>query len=259
VDNIRFLICFLLIPIVFAIPPQVIDVTISSVFLNSGDTKQVMCNASIFDPDGNISIVNATIFDTSANQSSPDDNNNHYTNSSCTFNSSGNMTDVFCGFDMQYYSNPSEWVCNISAYDEISSGSNHTNFTVEELKAMSITPISYHNGFGQSIPLDGFSVQAVMNITNEGNVNFSLALNGTDIQCETGSIGSSNQRFSSTQDFSYYSGVALTHTKTNYTGFYVDRRTDDSTPSLRHLYWLLKIASTGAGGDCTGIISLDAK
>jgi len=257
----RILIYLLLIPAVLAAAPQVTHVvTSSSVHLNAGDTKQVLCNASIYDIDGDISSVNATIFDTnSANQSSPDDNNDHYTNSSCTFNTTGNNTDVVCSFEMQYYSNPSEWICNITAYDSSSAASNHTNLSVHELKAMSVTPISYHNGFGGSISLDGYSSEAKMNITNDGNVNFTIALNGTDIQCDTGSMTSSNQRYSSTQDFTYLSGVSLTHSSTNYTGFYVNQRTDDSAVSLRYIYWLLKVSSTGAGGDCSGIISIDAK
>jgi len=68
--------------------PDIIGITLQNpITLSAGVTTMVSCNISILDYNGfaDIQTVNATIFHTLfSNQSAADDNNTHYTNSSCS-------------------------------------------------------------------------------------------------------------------------------------------------------------------------------
>jgi hypothetical protein len=87
--------------------PEILAITInngSNVILNEGSTQNTLCNVTIRDYNGfaDIDAVNATLYDYfNSTFASPDDNNDHYTNSSCIFlESIDAVTAVYeCGFD----------------------------------------------------------------------------------------------------------------------------------------------------------------
>jgi len=253
---------------VFGAAPVVGPVSASTpINLNAGSTKDVSCNATITDLDGfqNITIANATLFDsTNANPGSPDDNNNHYTNASCTLSGgSGNTTNAVCGFSLQYYANPgTSWECNMTAYDDVNTGSNTTGqtITVEELKALIVTSLSFDNGTGSSIDLGNTSGEETLNITNTGNINITVQVSGDSnaMSCSIGTIPLSNERYNITSGFSFAGGIQLTSTATNVSGFIVPQRTNDASPSINFIYWLLRMPTTGVGGSCSGNITVSA-
>jgi len=238
----------------------------NNVILNSGTTKTITCNATITDPNGfaNISNVNATFYDPAqANHSSGDDNNNHYTDSSCSLSGgSGNTINAECGFDIQYYANPSsDWECNITATDGSESASNSSgqNIDIAELKSISTSNLAYHNGTGGSIDLGATSGELSMNITNLGNVNVTIQVNGSDnaFVCDIGTIELSKERYNTSSGFSYNNGINLTSNPTNISNYEIPQRIDDGSSSVGYVYWLLQIPLGGVGGNCTGSISVN--
>lgn len=260
------IIVVLSLPIVFAADPTVSVVTAPSpVALVSGSTAAFSCNATITDLDGygNITNVNATFFDPAeASETSSDDNNNHYTDSSCTLsNSSGNTTDAFCSFALQYYANPaSDWECIITATDDNGTGTATTGqaVNIQELKALTVTSLAFSDSSGGTIDLGATSVETSLNITNTGNVNITVQVNGSAMSCDIGTLALSNIHYNTTSGFSYANGVVLNESPTNVSNFVVAQRTSESTPSIGSLYWLLSMPSDGAGGSCTGTVSVDA-
>ncbi|MBI4148393.1 hypothetical protein HY490_03825 [Candidatus Woesearchaeota archaeon] len=267
----RRLLCLVLITacahVVIAADPLVGPITApSTVALNADTTKIITCNATITDADGfeNITVVNATFFDAAeANATSANDNNNHYTNTNCTLiGGSGITTTAVCEFLVWHYANPSpNWTCNLTATDGIGTSTNTTgNLTVQELKALSVHSFNYDNSAGGTISLGAVSAQAMLNVTNAGNVNITVQVNGDTnaMTCTVGTIPLDNERYNITAGFAFDNGTALSNTAINVTGFMVARRTDDATPSVNSLYWLLKIPSQGVGGTCTGSITINA-
>jgi len=231
-------------------------------YLNTGTVTEISCNATIDDSDGylNLSNVAAVLYDSvEANATSIDDNNNHYTNSSCVIIGTGNTSNVSCSFLLWYYANPGTWVCNMTASDGIGTTSNVTNTTVAELVGMSVTGLLYHNGTGEGIPLGNTSAEALMNITNTGNVDLGIELSGQDMGCDIGTIPVSSQRYNTTAGFSYASGKGLTNSSVSLAGFIVARRTDDLYPSSNYIYFMLMIPPNGIGGACNGTIHVNAQ
>ena len=238
----------------------------SSIALSAGTTQTITCNATIKDTDGyqNITNVNATFFDPGeASGSSSDDNNNHYTNSSCTLSGgSGNTTNAVCGIDLWYYANAaSDWECVINATDGTGSGGNTTGqtITVQQLKALSVTSLNYTSS-GSSINLGTVSDEETLNITNTGNVNITVDVSGGSeaLSCDIGTVPLGNERYNTTSGFAFAGGVNLTGTATNVSNFVVAQRTDDASPSVNYIYWLLKMPDDGVGGGCTGSITVNA-
>lgn len=253
--------------IVFAEPahsaaPEINYIEITDpIYLDSGTVTEIICNATINDSDGydNISVVSAVFYDNaSANASSSDDNNYHYSNASCNIAGSGNTVNASCSFLIWYYANPSDdWICSMNASDSMNTTNGYVSASVEALAAMSVTAISYTGKSGGAISLGNISNEAVMNITNTGNVNLSFELSGGNISCVTGIIPVSNQSYSINSGFNYSNGTLLTSTPTEVSNFIVPPRTDDAAPSTSNIYWLLAVPGYGAGGNCTGTISIN--
>jgi len=234
----------------------------SSITLNAGTTKLITCNATLTDTNGysDIESANATFFDTAqTTETSADDNNNHYTNSSCTLSGgTGNTINASCAFTLQYYANnASSWQCKITTTDGQDTGSNTKNITVNELKTISVTALGFANSTGGTLDLGGTSSQVTMNITNTGNVNASIQVNSTSFNCSIGTLQPSTIKYSNTSGFSYSNGTALTSTPTA-TNITVAARTNDSVSSVNFIYWLLQMPSQEVGGNCNGTVTTTA-
>ncbi len=243
------------------------DVSIQSVEIEpiiypaAGTYITVYCNATIIDYDGtgNISSINATIYNSdTAGPDDEDDNNNHYTNASCSTSSYGNTTNVSCGFLLWYYAEPgTNWYCSITADDGGSTDISSLQFKVEELQALTISEIGFSDRTGNALDLGEISEQATMNITNIGNTNISVSISGSDMSCDQGTIPVENQRYSTTDGFGYRDGTSLTDRATTVAGLTIPFRTD--SVAVSYLYWLIQIPDTGVIGNCTGTISASAK
>lgn len=139
-----FLFLLLIFPAALAAAPTIDALTIiDPVSLNPDSTVIVICNSTFSDEDGyaNVTSVNATFWDaTSSSEEASDDENDHYTNSSCSIgtNTSNISAPVTCTFEVEYYANAAAWTCKINVFDDASSASNQTDTTVDTLLALSI-------------------------------------------------------------------------------------------------------------------------
>jgi len=151
--------------------------------LSSCGNVTVWCNATVMDANGwnDIQTVNATFWaESETDEGSPNNNSNHYTNSSCNLNGgSGSTVQANCSFTLRYYAIPANWTCAMYATDTASLiGSNSSNVTINSL--ISLDAENAIN-FGSLSP--GATSPADMNntVTNCGNVRMDLNLSGTNL------------------------------------------------------------------------------
>ena len=273
------------------VAPEVLVVDINgnsnALNLNANTTKVVSCAAIIrdFNNDSYIQNVSGEFYDkTASSYGGLDDNNNHYTNSSCNF--SRNFTGPFrgynddqynglanCTFQVWYYANPTNWNCTIFANDSNSySSTNSTNITVNELLALAIPPSIDFGTVGSTF----LSIENISNVSNGGNVkiNFSLegyAINphdGLAMNCSLGSIKNisiqhekynltasnpaANTLALASQVYTNMSTIAVIKT------FQLDyRRQDSYNDASNATYWRI-YAPLGVAGSCQGNIIFGA-
>lgn len=241
-------------------------------------TKQVTCEGVIVEYDNeNITNVSAEFFDSlSSFYGDLDDNNYHYTNTSCYMNASyggANETYFNCGFDVEYYANAGTWACSILTYDN---QSNHgivmNTTTVNTLIAISV-PDSIDYGY-----LNGTMVSSEIpfNVTNAGNAMVNLSLSGygatpgdgNSMNCTSGggiSVGYEKYNLTASNP----GDLTLNQFESFYTNlssnpvieeFNLDFRTNDTTiytNEINNTYWRIYLPA-GVGGTCSGNIVIGA-
>lgn len=245
------------------------NITFNNVTLSAGSVRNINCNATIRDWNGfaDVVIVNATLFDSvNAQFNSSDNNNTHYTNSSCTTNGSIDAYTGFytCGFDVFYYANNGTWNCTVFAYDVYNKTHNATNRTiVNALYALNVTDgINYG-----SIAVEEFSNEATANITNFGNRPINITVQGYGavpndnlaMNCSLGgNITIRNQRFNiTTGTFGEKYNMTST-TLSNITGLTIPKQTNESYVT-NITYWQIYADSQfNPGGNCSGYIVFTA-
>ncbi len=231
-----------------------------NILLNAGTTKTIFCNASMYDWNGyaDIITVNATFFDNNTNtSSSPDNNNSHYTNTSCT-RTQGNSfyANYTCSFDVWYYANnASQWLCNITAIDAFNFTDSENNITtIQPYYALNVTPlIDYGN-----LAVGDISENKTANITNFGNRNINITVNGTDMICDVaGQIPVQYQKFSANTTSDYSSKTALSTSLQNINQLVVPKRL--TTLDWNITYWQVQVpAIENPFGRCNGTIVFTA-
>ena len=111
--------------------------------LNIGSTRKVFCNATIGDLNNmsDIDYVNSTLYFNPVGPLAGDDNNYHYTNSTCSIISGSEYSAEYsCSYNILYYANNGTWACNITAFDTSSaSGSNIISSFVNDLVAIDVS------------------------------------------------------------------------------------------------------------------------
>ncbi|MGM5485544.1 MAG: hypothetical protein ACQEP1_06775 [Nanobdellota archaeon] len=238
--------------------------------LTADDSIQVNCTADVTDLNGNSDIkkVSAEIYGPSSSFGAGDSNNNHYTNSSCNYDSSAGS--AHCMFpDVEFYAEPGEWHCQINATD-YAGKSNHSerdNTTVLELLAMDISNHEHqdhHIDFGNVAP--GFnSSEEETYFMNDGNVEYNVNIDayndsGTGINdtvamdCETGTLSPEAIRVDNDPDIGLNE---LSKTGTiSLDSFYV--KTARESDTNKRIYWKIEIPDSGVSGECTGKSYLEA-
>ncbi|MCW8965911.1 MAG: hypothetical protein OQK82_04375 [Candidatus Pacearchaeota archaeon] len=154
-----------------------INISVGEIDLAAGYTRFVECEGVFEDLDGDaISNVSAEFFSSSSFFGDMDDNNFHYSNQSCFVNSSygENLSMIVCGFDVWYYAESDEWQCKVSASDGIVEVAFNNFSFVNELLSLEV-PSSVD--FGVVNP-NSVSNEAVINISNFGNVEINLSIYG---------------------------------------------------------------------------------
>jgi len=268
--------------------PEVHNMSINgdaNIVLTPNATTLVECAAVIIDWNGDTDIVaaNATFFDSSIPQSNPDDNNDHYTNSSCHINTSFISFNGFndnwesalanCTFQIEYYANPGSWNCTIQVNDTKGrTGTGTEQGTVSELLSLGL-PDTISYGL---INATSVSDERTINVTNYGNVQVNLSLegygrysnDGNAMNCTQGIIGNitvDNEKFNLTA--STPGNLNFTQFQVNYTNlttspavkqFNLTSRTNDTTEdTIKPTYWRIYVP-TGVAGTCTGNIVFGA-
>lgn len=238
----------------------------------------VTCNASVRDYNGYDDIMNVTgiLYFDGTLDTLPDDNNTHYSNSSC-----GTCTEIpdsgskngtcLCNFAVQYFANPGEWRCNVSVND--SGGLSASNFslatyTINELLAIKLNNMSLDYG---AVSVTQTSAFTPKNITNVGNIPINITLRGYGgdnesigenytMLCESGAnISFGYQRFSLSNTALFGDMYNLTNQTTQIPGLTLPRRVLDSSPgnSTNTTYWKLNVPAS-VGGICNGTIVFGA-
>jgi hypothetical protein len=269
-------------------PPVVQNTTINddaAINLIPNSTKEVQCVAVImeYDGEGDITGANATLFDSSTSQSNPDDNNDHYTNSSCDINMSfGSFKGVAdhaynalanCTFHILYYANSGNWNCTIIAKDTFNqTTADSGQGVVSELLAFGL-PDSIDYG---TVNATSVSSEQLINVTNYGNVQINVSLEGygafpNDGNAMNCSQGASKNISVELEKYNLSSSTAGTLSLTEFEATYINlsttpvikqfelifRTNDTITNAIKESYWRIYVPK-GVAGTCTGNIVFGA-
>lgn len=252
--------------------PEILAISMDSpITLVEGTTKTVFCNVTIRDYNGynDISLVNATAYhNLTSTWNSANDNNNHYSNSSCVFNTNTDAnTGIWnCAFDMQYYSNNGTWGCFVFVEDNYGYTDNATDYgSISPLYALNVTSLI---DYGNMAVGDTSTSSEITNITNFGNMNINISVygyggdnptsgDGLAFVCAVGNISISNERYSTT-DSVWGSMNSLTNTSALIPGLTVVQQTDDLTPVVNNTYWRLYVPPNPFG-QCNGTVVFEAQ
>jgi hypothetical protein len=187
---------------IYTSPENEIDLTPNA-------TTQIFCTAIASDYDQASSITNASavFYASTSNPTDPDDNNDHYTNSSCEINTSYGTAleaQINCSFQIQYYTNSDNWQCQINATDNASASVTASDSTfINQLLSIGVNSTI---DFGVIDPLQ-VTQQEVIEIINYGNAKINISLSGYG---ETQTDGDSMICFGE--------NISIEHTKYNMTG-----------------------------------------
>jgi len=258
--------------------PEVINVTVyaennfsmRNITLNAGASRIVYCNATVRDWNGfnNIVYVNATLWHASATAyDDPDNNNTHYTNSSCTINESlsAYIGWYVCAFDVLYYANNGTWNCNVTVTDPVNkSGWKHNTTIFYPLYALNVTDgIDYGN-----VAVEEYSGDKTANVTNLGNMGINITVegygtrrgDGLAMNCSiSGNITVGNERYATESGIPWDSKTPLTSTLGGalLRNLTMPKQTDPNTFIVNATYWELYIPPNPAG-NCSGWILFTA-
>ena len=238
-------------------PPDELD-------LNAGTTKTMMCNVTVSDGDGYTDIqgVNATLYSETVLVSDPDDDLNHYTNTSCTLaTGSGNVANYTCDFQVWYYAINGTWLCEATATDGTDTSTNDVNSTMNFLYALNVTPTLIDYG---DVGEGAVAAEQTGNVSNIGNTPLNLSLMGYGVtygddlsfNCSGATIPVAQERYGfSSGLFSSKTSLAGSMTPALLTV----QPTTDGTPSFNMTYWQVQVPILGGiRSVCNGTIVFQA-
>jgi len=264
--------------------PEVVNITINennNIDLTPNATTEVSVVAIIrdYNGEGDFNVVNSEFFDNTASfYGDSDDNNMHYSNSSCSIDVTyGGSTEAnaTCIFSLEYYSNNASWNATVFVNDSLSSFSIGSEVSVvNSLLALGL-PDSINYG---EVNATAVSDQKEANVTNFGNVLMNLSLSGygatigdgNAMNCTLGSIKNvsiENEKYNLTSSIA--GNLNLTQFDINYTNlsstvvvneFNLPQRLNDANPYLddtNTTYWRIYLP-LGVAGSCSGNIVFGA-
>ncbi|MBR9677100.1 hypothetical protein GOV04_03095 [Candidatus Woesearchaeota archaeon] len=241
----------------FAPVPNEID-------LLAGILTPVYCNASVYKFSGaaNIDSANATIYYYLNKSNDADDNNTHYTQTSCAeAGSAGNYKNFTCDFNVTYYVNNGTWWCNVTALDTGGyTDSLIDNVTINAFYAINITPLIDFD----DVELMQTSPDVIATVNNFGNSQIDLQLDayavndndGYAMNCTENNISYSGERYSLSSGQPFISMTQVSDSPVTLSTFDLVKQTN-ATPSTRNVYWKLQ-PNNQARGNCTGIVVFTA-
>ena len=239
--------------------PLVSTVTLDDpITLIAYGNKTVTCNATVFDYDNDTVTLNATMFYEGIPVDNPNDNNNHYTNTSCTLvNKIDEIMNFTCSFSVKYHANNGTWYCNVTALDDDNAANTNesSGSTLDPIVAIYIPGIIDFGDLAQG----QISGDILSNITNVGNRDTNISVKGWGttqgdllaMDCQFGSIPLQWERYNISSGSTYANMDQISDTSTMIPNFYVFQQTNDSLESINSTYWRLRIP-VAAGGICNG-------
>jgi hypothetical protein len=257
--------------------PEVLNVSIyelvnmsnRNVTIAAGGIKTVYCNATLRSWNGfaDITNVNATLFHVpSSNHTLIDNNNSHYTNSTCVLN--GTTASPFigwfvCSFDVYYYANNGTWMCNVTVKDSW----NYTNYGANTTTFYPVYALNVTDGIDYGgVAVYDYSNNTVANLTNFGNMAINVTVegygarrgDGLAMNCSlNGNITVDNERFSLSNDTLFAAKTVLASSPVLIPTLTMPKQTIPGTQIINSTYWQLYIPPNPAG-NCTGAIVFTA-
>lgn len=234
-------------------------------------TRIVTCEAVVEEYDGN-PLQNILSEFYLSSQGDSDDNNYHYTNSTCFVNASygnENQSKIDCDFEVWYYANPGMWTCFLNIEDNLSFSGNSTNTTtVNTLLSVGVQDIIDFS----HVDTKKVSDEIEVNVTNYGNIRTNLSLagyanaqgDGLAMNCTFGSISIEHQKYNLTSsnpgaldlgdaDSIYVNMSSQTAIKK----FDLDYKTQEEVDAANSTYWRIYVPLEVAG-NCQGNIVFGA-
>ena len=249
----------------------------SSLALVPNASRVVTCVGLATDYNGwaDVKYSFAVLYDnTSSSYNGADDNNLHYTNSSCTITQEGTYTDwINCTFNVWYYANPGVWTCTILVNDTLRKpGYGSDVINVSSLLALGLPDVIYYG----EVNATDVSGENLSNITNYGNVKINLSLSGygftlndgNAMNCTSGAIKNISiglEKYNLTtanpgvMNYTQFNQTYLNLTsapvvKTYNLNF---RQNDTFNEATNTTYWRIYVP-TGVAGTCQGNIIFGA-
>jgi len=246
----------------------------SSITLNAGTTKTVSCLVQIRDFNGGDTInnTNMTFYFFQNASSDPNDNNTHYSNSTCSEGTAdGYLVNWTCSVDLWYYAVNGTWRANATVKDDYNlTTHSYTNTTVYPLYALNVTDVI---NFGDlavgDTTADADLKQA--NVTNLGNMRINVsvyAYAGNDeltgagyaMFCSVRNITLPNERYSLSAADTYSAMSSITGSTVTIPDLTIQKQTIPSTYVLNTTYWALHVnASSNPFGVCNGTVVFNAE
>lgn len=155
------------------------DLVLDEIDLIANSEREVFCSAIVVDYDGDsIFGVYSELYDFSNSYFGDfDDNNYHYSNSSCfvnySYGSEGEI-EVVCSYKMKYYANSEDWICEIVLNDSYVQNSGNDVAFVNPLLAIEVVD---EVNFSVESPGD-VSMEENVVVNNVGNIDIDLGLQG---------------------------------------------------------------------------------
>lgn len=260
-------------------PPVLYKVVIVDppIDLNAGTAAVVTCNGSYQDSNGYTDIMNvsATLYYNGTEAGASDNNNTHYTNSSCgpcsvIPGSNDQNGSCLCNFPVQYYANDGGWSCNMTINDSgyVASSENSSSFTINEVLGIQVetTDLNYGN-----MTVTQVSDAIRENITNIGNVPINVSVRGfgginettgqnISMICEDGdNITFNFQRYALSDTTAFANMWNLSNQSRQIINMSLPKRTEDIHygNSTNTTYWRLQIPASSSGV-CNGTIIFSA-
>lgn len=251
--------------------PEIFNVTMQTpLTLAAGSQQVVTCNATVRDFNGfaDIDTVSGVFYNRAlSNLSFPDDNNTHYTNSSCAAivgQQGGFFSNYTCSFALSYYAVNGTWNCTVIANDTINLRGNGSGLSnVSALFALNVTPLI---DYGE-MAMGDLSDNMTANVTNLGNWPINVSVrgygrnfnDGLSFVCDQGNLSVNLQHFAANDTASYAEKRNLTATFQSVPGLRISKPVNDSG-TLNTTYWQLYLdLAQNAYGLCNGTIVFQAE
>jgi len=206
---------------------------------------------------------------TGVNTTSQDDNNTHYTNASCAGGTpSGFFRNFTCSFDVLYYANAGQWICNVTATDPYAfanASRNQSNYNVTSIDGLLALNVTALIDYGD-LAVGDISSPEQANVTNFGNLDINVTVkgygstldDGLSFTCEQGNISIEYEKHNLVGGSDPSAYTNLSSTLTQVSGLTIPQQTNDSQQEINTTYWLL-VVPPNPFGLCNGSVVFQAE